>query len=315
MSIFAGKRVLVTGGNGFLGSRIVSNLKSHHAFVTSPSSKEYDLVSIDQSWKLFDKCNPDFVIHCAAVVGGIGANRKSPATFFYKNLQMGLNVIEMTRLFKTGKIVVVGTICSYPKMCPIPFKESDLWNGFPEETNAPYGIAKKALLTMLQAYRQEYGLHGIYLMPVNMYGPKDNFDPATSHVIPSIIKKILEAMRDSRNTVHLWGTGKPTREFLYVDDAAEAILLALEKYDSSEPMNIGTGIEISIHDLAKKVAANLCYKGKFVWDSNMPDGQPRRCLDVSHAEKMLGWKAKTSFDEGLQVTVDWYLHAVETEKR
>ena len=309
MSFWKNKKVIVTGGAGFLGSRIVKRVKDAGATVLVPRSAAVDLVKSDNAFSLFDTFTPDIVIHCAAKVGGIGANAKHPATFFYQNLMMGVNVVEMCRLFHVPKLVLIGTICSYPKITPVPFRECDLWNGYPEETNAPYGIAKKALLTMAQAYRAEHKLNAIYLLPVNLYGPGDNFATDSSHVIPAIIRKVHEAKANGDREIVCWGTGKPTREFLYVDDAAEAIVLAAEKYDKPEPMNIGAGFEITIKDLVNAIARLMHYHGGIKWDASKPDGQPRRCLDTTKAAREIGWKAKTQFLDGLQAEIDWYVKA------
>lgn len=301
-----GKKVLVTGGAGFLGTRLCERVKNLGGKLYVPRSKVTDLVKPDDAWKLFDTCAPDVVIHAAAKCGGIGANQENPGKFFYDNMMMGLNVIHFSNLFKVEKVVIIGTICAYPKMTTVPFKETDLWNGYPEETNAPYGIAKKALLVMSQAYRKQYNLNSIYLLPVNLYGPGDNFEKDSSHVIPALIRKFIEAKVKGDKEVVCWGTGKPTREFLYVEDAADGVIAATLKYNDPEPMNIGAGFEISIKDLSNKVAKMTGYKGAIRWDTTKPDGQPRRCLDTSKAERECGWKASTSFDAGLQRTVDWF---------
>lgn len=302
------KRIVVTGGAGFLGGFVVSKLAERGCRnVSVPRSKDYDLVNINDVRRLYKDLTPDIVIHLAAVVGGIGANRENPGKFFYDNLMMGVQLIEEGRLSGIGKFVCLGTICSYPKFTPVPFKEEDLWNGYPEETNAPYGIAKKALLIQLQAYRQQYGFQGIYLLPVNLYGPYDNFDPKSSHVIPALIKKCIDAVEEGRDEIIVWGTGKATREFLYVEDAAEGIVLATERYNGDEPVNLGAGFEISIKDLVDKIVKITGFKGKITWDASKPDGQPRRMLDTSKAEKFFGFKAGTDFDEGLRKTVKWYM--------
>ena len=300
------KKVLITGGGGFLGRNIVEKIKGKGAILQIPRSKECDLVKPDNAWKMFESGTPDIVIHAAAVCGGIGANQKHPGKFFYDNMMMGLNVIHMAHLFKVEKIITIGTVCAYPKLAAVPFRESDIWSGYPEETNAPYGIAKKSLMVMSQAYRNEYGLNSIYLIPVNMYGPGDNFHTDTSHVIPALIKKFYEAKKANLKEVVCWGTGKATREFLYANDAAEAIVLAGEKYDKPEPMNLGNGFEISINRIAVMIADKIGYDGKIRWDTTKPDGQPRRCLDTSMAIKELGWTAKTTLDEGLDKTINWY---------
>jgi GDP-L-fucose synthase len=301
------KRIVVTGGGGFLGRFVVEKLKEKgcdNIFV--PRSKEYDLVEKENVRKLYRNTQPNIVIHLASVVGGIGANRENPGRFFYDNLMMGAQLIEEGRNYGIEKFVCIGTICAYPKFAPIPFREEDLWNGYPEETNAPYGIAKKALLVQLQAYRQQYGFKGIYLLPVNLYGPFDNFDPKTSHVIPALIKKCFDAIKEGEEEIVVWGTGKATREFLYVEDCAEGIVLAAERYDDSEPVNLGAGFEISIKDLVAKIIELTGFRGKVVWDTTKPDGQPRRMLDTGRAEKYFGFKAKTDFNEGLQRTIKWY---------
>jgi len=315
MDFWKSKKVLVTGGAGFLGSHLVKKLKQRgceNIFI--PLIEKYNLIDIEAIKRLYQDAKPDIVIHLAAVVGGIGANRENPGKFFYDNIMMGVQMMEQGRQFGVEKFVALGTICCYPKFTPVPFKEEDLWNGYPEETNAPYGLAKKMLLVQSQAYRQQYGFDSIFLMPVNLYGPGDNFDPQSSHVIPAIIKKCFDAQKSSTNspfTIHhspitVWGTGKPTREFLYVEDAAEGILLATEKYNKSDPINLGAGFEISIRDLVRLIAKLTGFKGKIVWDTAKPDGQPRRCLDTSKAEKEFGFKAKTLFEEGLKRTIEWY---------
>jgi len=306
------KRILVTGGAGFLGSFVVEKLKQRgcpNIFV--PRSKEYDLVQIEAVKRLYKDSKPDLVIHLAAKVGGIGANQKNPGKFFYDNLIMGVQLMEEGRKFGIEKFVALGTICCYPKFTSVPFKEEDLWNGYPEETNAPYGLAKKILLVQSQAYHQQYGFNSIFLMPVNLYGPGDNFDPKSSHVIPALIKKCFDAIKNNKNEIVVWGTGKATREFLYVEDAAEGILLAIEKYDKPEPVNLGAGFEISIKDLVELIVKLTGFKGRIIWDTTKPDGQPRRCLDTSKAEKEFGFKAKTSLGEGLKKTINWYLHNKE----
>jgi GDP-L-fucose synthase len=302
------KRVVVTGGAGFLGSYVVEKLRARgveNIFV--PRRAAYNLITEEAIMRLYETARPHVVIHLAATVGGIGANRDNPGRFFYENLMMGAQLVEHARQFGVGKFVAIGTICSYPKWAPIPFREEDLWNGYPEETNAPYGIAKKAILVQLQAYRQQYALNGIYLLPVNLYGPRDNFDDQTSHVIPALIKKCLHAVRVGDDEIVAWGTGKVTREFLYAEDAAEGIVLATERYNEDEPVNLGAGFEISIKDLVELIAAITNFRGKIIWDTTKPDGQPRRMLDTSRAEKAFGFKAKTSFEEGLKRTVQWYI--------
>jgi GDP-L-fucose synthase len=307
MSFWKDKKVVVTGGNGFLGSFVVEKLKEQgckNIFV--PRSKEYNLVELEAVKRLYKDTKPDIVIHLAAKVGGIGANMEKPGEFFYDNLMMGVQLMEEGRKFGIEKFVALGTICCYPKFTPVPFKEEDLWNGYPEETNAPYGLAKKMLLVQSQAYRQQYGFNSIFLMPVNLYGPRDNFDPKSSHVIPALIKKCFDAIREGNDEIVVWGTGKATREFLYVEDAAEGIILATEKYNKSDPVNLGAGFEISIKDLVELIVKLTGFKGKIVWDTTKPDGQPRRCLDTSKAYKEFGFKAKTSFEEGLKKTIEWY---------
>lgn len=307
MSFWPDQRVVVTGGAGFLGSSVVEGLKRRGcAEVTIPRSSHYDLRKRDAIIRLFKDARPTMVLHLAAVVGGIGANRQHPGKFFYENAIMGVELIEQARQFQLPKLVVLGTICAYPKFTPVPFKEEDLWNGYPEETNAPYGIAKKALLVQCQSYRQEYGLNAIYLLPVNLYGPRDNFDPRSSHVIPALIKKCVDARNRGDKFIECWGTGTPTREFLYVEDAAEAILLAAERYNKPEPVNLGSGREISIKDLAALIANLTGFKGEIRWDTTKPDGQPRRCLDVQKAQREFGFRAKTPLEEGLRKTIEWY---------
>lgn len=301
------KRFLVTGGAGFLGSYFVEKLKKRGAIrIFVPRKKDYDIVRPDAVRRLYKDARPDIVVHLAAEVGGILANRSNPGKYFYDNLMMGVQMMEVGRLSGVEKFVAIGTICSYPKFTPVPFKEDDLWNGYPEETNAPYGQAKKMLLVQSQAYRQQYGFNSIFLMPVNLYGPRDNFDPETSHVIPGIINKCFAAVKNKEREIIIWGTGKPTREFLYVDDCAEAIVLAVERYDKPEPVNIGAGFEISIMDLTKMISTLCGFKGKIRRDLSKPDGQGRRRLDTSRAEKEFGFKAKTSFEKGLAATINWY---------
>lgn len=307
MSFWAGKKVVVTGGAGFLGRQVVAELQGRgakHVFV--PRRHEYDLVQYANVVRLYDDARPDLVIHLAARVGGIGANQENPGSFFYDNLMMGVQLMEVGRQVGLQKFVALGTICAYPKFTPTPFKEEDLWNGYPEETNAPYGLAKKMLLVQSQAYRQQYGFNSIYLLPVNLYGPGDNFDPASSHVIPAMILKLENALRSGHDEIELWGTGTPTREFLYVDDAARAIVLASELYDASEPVNIGSGREISIRDLARIVADATGFKGTFRWNRSKPDGQPRRALDTSKAERLFGFLAEMPLEVGIRKTVEWY---------
>jgi GDP-L-fucose synthase len=307
MSFWNGKRVVVTGGSGFLGKRVVDKLKEQSpAEIFVPRKQAYDLVQIENVRKLYREANPHIVLHLAGDVGGIGANRANPGRFFYNNLMMGVQLMECARTHGVQKFVALGTICAYPKLTPVPFHEDDLWNGYPEETNAPYGLAKKMLLVQAQAYRQQYGFNAIYLLPVNLYGPADNFDPQTSHAIPAIIKKCVDAVRTGANEIILWGTGSPTREFLYVDDAADAILTATERYEGDEPVNIGSGYEISIRDLATLVAKLTGFKGNITWNTSQPDGQPRRSLDVTKAERLFGFRARMPFEEGLKRTIDWY---------
>lgn len=307
MSWLSTKRILVSGGAGFLGTQVVKKLKEAGCKeIYAPRSKEYDLVNNENVRRLYLTLEPQVVIHLAAVVGGIGANRENPGVFFYDNLMMGAQLMEQGRLHNVEKFTAVGTICAYPKFTKVPFKEEDLWNGYPEETNAPYGLAKKMLLVQAQAYITQYNFNAIYLLPVNLYGPGDNFSPKSSHVIPAVIKKCFDAMNNREDRIIVWGTGNATREFLYVEDAAEAIVLATEKYNKPEPLNIGAGFEISIKDLANLIAKLTGFQGEIDWDTTKPDGQPRRCLDVSKAEIELGFKAKTSFEEGLRNTIEWY---------
>ncbi|MFA5553197.1 MAG: GDP-L-fucose synthase [Phycisphaerae bacterium] len=305
---FKDKRVVVTGGSGFLGKFVTEGLRQRGCEkILVPQIEDYDLVKIDDIRRMYDDMNPDIVIHLAAVVGGIGANREHPGKFFYENLMMGVQLIEQGRLRKIEKFVAIGTVCAYPKFTPVPFKEDDIWNGYPEETNAPYGLAKKMLLVQSQAYREEYGFNSIFLLPVNLYGPGDNFNPQSSHVIPALIKKCVDAVKAGDKYIECWGTGAASREFIYAADAAEGILLATEKYNGSEPVNIGAGFEITIKDLAEKIAGLAGFKGEIRWDSTKPDGQPRRCLDTSRAKKLFGFEAKTSFEDGLKNTIEWYL--------
>lgn len=307
MNWLARKRLLVTGGAGFLGKHVVRELERkgcREIFI--PRSKDYNFVWSEAVRRVYGDAKPDVVIHLAAVVGGIGANRENPGKFFYDNLMMGVQMMEQGRLFEIEKFVAIGTVCAYPKFTPVPFKEDDLWNGYPEETNAPYGLAKKMLLVQAQAYRQQYGFNAIYLLPVNLYGPEDNFDPQSSHVVPALIKKCVDAMENGEDRIVVWGTGQASREFLYVEDAAEAIVLATEKYDKPDPLNIGAGFEIKIKDLVSLVVELTGFRGEVVWDSTKPDGQPRRRLDVSRAAREIGFKAKTDFREGLRKTIEWY---------
>jgi GDP-L-fucose synthase len=301
------RRICVTGGEGFLGRRVVARLRERgyeDVFVARHS--EYDLVRGDDVARLYRDARPHVLLHLAAVVGGIGANLDNPARFFYENLMMGAQLIEAARLWGVEKFVQTGTICSYPKFTPVPFKEEDLWSGYPEETNAPYGVAKKALLVQGQAYRDQYGLNAIYLMPVNLYGPGDNFSPQSSHVIPALVRKFIEAVECGDPLVEVWGTGRATREFLYADDAAEGIIRAAECYDGREPVNLGTGVEISIRELAELIAAETGFDGEIIWDHAKPDGQPRRAVDTSRAIETFGFRAGTEFAEGLRRTIRWY---------
>jgi GDP-L-fucose synthase len=301
------KRVVVTGGAGFLGSHLVRRLEQmgcRNVFV--PIYHDYDLTRTDAIERLFAEHRPEVLIHLAAVVGGIGANRANPGQFFYENAIMGIHLIEAARRHGVEKTVVLGTICAYPKFTPVPFHEEDLWNGYPEETNAPYGIAKKALLVQCQAYREQYGMNAIFLLPVNLYGPGDNFHLESSHVIPALIRKCVEAVDGGHDEIVLWGDGSPTRDFLYVEDAAEGIILATEHYDKPLPVNLGSGMEISIGDLAAKIAGIVGFSGRIIWDATKPNGQPRRCLDVSRAERQFGFRATTPFDVGLRRTIEWY---------
>ncbi len=303
-----GKKILVTGGSGFLGSFVVEKLISRGApreNIFVPRSEEFNLVKWENCEKVVRGQN--LVIHLAALVGGIGANREHPGKFFYDNLTMGVQLMEAARLSGVEKFVAIGTICAYPKFTPVPFKEENLWDGYPEETNAPYGLAKKMLLVQAQAYRQEYDFNAVYLLPVNLYGPRDNFDPKSSHVIPALIKKVADAKNEGQDYIEAWGTGKATREFLYVEDAALGIVLCAEKYDKPDPINLGAGMEISIKNLLELICRLMNFRGEIRWDTSKPDGQPRRMLDTSRAEKEFGFKAKTDFETGLKKTIDWYL--------
>lgn len=304
---WAEKRLCVTGGAGFLGKHLIANLQKRGAReIFVPTIEDYDLVDPDAIAQMLSDSKPDVIIHLAAHVGGIGANREHPAEFFYDNLMMGVQL--MHRAYETGveKFVAIGTVCAYPKFTPVPFREDDLWIGYPEETNAPYGLAKKMLLVQSQAYRDQYGYNSIFLLPVNLYGPGDNFNPASSHVIPALIRKCVEAEESKAEEIVVWGDGSPTREFIYVTDAAQGIALAAERYNESDPVNIGSGFEISIKDLAEKIARMTGFQGKLVWDTSKPNGQPRRALDVSRAREKFGFEAQTDFEEGLQKTIDWY---------
>jgi GDP-L-fucose synthase len=307
-SPLAGKRICVTGGGGFLGSFVVEELARrgcHDVFV--PRRRDYDLTTTPGVEKLFADARPEVLFHLAATVGGIGANRESPGRFFYENAVMGIQVIEYARRHGVQKIIVVGTTCSYPKFTPVPFREESLWAGYPEETNAPYGIAKIALLAQCQAYRQQYGMNAIYLLPVNLYGPRDNFDPRSSHVIPALIRKCLDAKRSGAPSITCWGDGSATRAFLYAPDAAEGLVLAAERYDGADPANLGTGEEVSIRDLVETIAGLSDYQGKILWDASQPNGQPRRSVDSSRAEQRFGFRAHTPLAEGLAATIAWYL--------
>lgn len=304
---FESRRIVVTGGAGFLGSFVIEKLKGRGCTnILIPQIQDYDLVKIEDIRRMYDAMKPDIVIHLAAVVGGIGANREHPGEFFYKNLMMGVQLIEEARLRRLEKFVAIGTVCAYPKFTPVPFKEDDIWNGYPEETNAPYGLAKKMLLAQSQAYRQEYGFNSIFLLPVNLYGPRDNFNPESSHVIPALIKKCVDAIESGQKFIECWGTGRASREFIYADDAAEGIVLATERYNGSDAVNIGAGFEITIKDLVELIAELTGFKGEIRWDATKPDGQPRRCLDTSRAKALFGFEAKTGFREGLKATIEWY---------
>ncbi len=303
----ASKRIVVTGGAGFLGKHLIADLKNQGCTdVFVPRKRDYDLTEQSAVERLYEDAKPDLVFHLAAQVGGIGANQHNPGRFFYDNLQMGVHLIEVGRRVGVEKLVIAGTICAYPKHTPIPFREDELWNGYPEETNAPYGIAKKALLVMSEAYRQQYGLNSIVLFPVNLYGPHDNFDLESSHVIPAMIRKCVEAQREGKQTVTFWGDGSPTREFLYVEDCARAFSLAAEQYDSSHAINVGAGFEISMQDLASKIAAATSFTGEIIWDTTKPNGQPRRMLNTERAKQHFGFSAQTEFNDGLRKTISWY---------
>jgi GDP-L-fucose synthase len=307
MTFWARKKVIVTGGAGFLGSYVVKELQERNCQdIMVPRSRDYDLTEKAAIIRLYEQAQPDLVIHLAAVVGGIGANRQHPGRFFYDNALMGIQLLEHARRFGVEKFMVVGTVCSYPKFTPVPFREEELWNGYPEETNAPYGLAKKMLQVQAQAYRQEYGFNAISLLPVNLYGPGDNFHPETSHVIPALIRKFVTAVSTGQEKVFAWGTGKVSREFLYVEDAAKGIILAAERYDKPDPVNLGSGMEITIQDLAALIAALCGFHGRMQWDPLKPDGQPRRCLDTSRAEQEFGFRATMGFREGLRRTIAWY---------
>jgi GDP-L-fucose synthase len=312
MGFWVHKRVLVTGGAGFLGSHVVDKLRARGCSqIVVPRSKEYDLCEKDAIVALLHEAQPHLIIHLAAVVGGIGANRQHPGKFFYDNAMMGIQLIEQARRCGVDKFVCVGTVCSYPKYTPVPFKEVDLWEGYPEETNAPYGLAKKMLLVQLQAYRQEYAFNGVYVVPVNLYGPRDNFDLETSHVIPALLRKCVEAQRQGESHILAWGSGEVTREFLYVEDAAEGIILAAERYEQSAPVNLGSGQEITIRDLANLIGEVAGFQGMIAWDTSRPDGQPRRCLDTTAAWQAFGFRAATPLRDGLAKTMQWYVRHSE----
>ena len=306
MTVLSAQRIMVTGGDGFLGKFVVKKLTDRGCTVFVPTIDKYNLLEMDSVKRAFTDGRPDVVIHLAAKVGGIGITREKPAESFYENIMMGLQTMEQARLASVKKFLALGSVCAYPKNIPVPSKEEYLWDGYPEETNAPYGLAKKMLLVQAQAYRQQYGFNAIYLLPVNLYGPGDNFNPQSSHVIPALIKKCCDAIDNGDSSIVVWGSGKPTREFLYVEDAAEAIVLATEKYDKPDPVNLGSGFEISISELVNLITRLTGFRGKLAWDSSKPDGQPRRKFDTSRAEKEFGFKAKTSFEEGLKKTIDWY---------
>jgi GDP-L-fucose synthase len=306
MPDLAARRVLVTGGNGFLGRQVVKRLEAAGALVTAPRHDDFDLRTREGVDGALAEARPELVVHLAAVVGGIGANREYPGRFFYDNAMMGIQLMEAARLANVTKYVQVGTVCSYPKFTPVPFREEDLWNGYPEETNAPYGLAKKMLLVQAQAYRQQYGFNAIYLIPVNLYGPGDNFDPGSSHVIPALIKKCVDATEAGAEAIDVWGTGSASREFLYVEDAANGIVLAAERYDGGEPVNLGIGSEIKIRELVGLIARLTGFSGEIRWDPSKPDGQPRRAIDTRRAREWFGFTAGTPFEEGLRRTIDWY---------
>ncbi len=313
---FEDNKIVVTGGAGFLGGYVTEGLRKRGCKnILVPKIEDYNLVNISDIERMYDDMRPDIVIHLAAVVGGIGANREHPGEFFYKNLMMGVQLIEQGRLRGIEKFVALGTICAYPKFTPVPFREEDLWNGYPEETNAPYGLAKKMLLVQSQAYRAQYGFNSIFLLPVNLYGPGDNFDPASSHVIPALIKKCVDAIEEGKKHIECWGTGEVSREFIYVADAAEGILLATEHYNGARPVNIGAGFEITIKVLAERIVKLTGFEGEIRWDSSKPDGQPRRRLDVSRAKELFGFEAKTDFEEGLKATIEWYRKSRQTDKK
>lgn len=306
MNFWTDKPVLVTGGHGFLGKHLTAQLRALGAKVTAPKQQDYDLVKADAIKKLYQENSTELVIHLAARVGGIGANREHPGSFFYDNLMMGVQLMHEAYLRKIPKFVALGTVCAYPKHTPVPFKENDLWSGYPEETNAPYGLAKKMMLVQSQGYREEYGFNSIFLLPVNLYGPGDNFDPKSSHVIPALIKKCVDAVANGDDEIVVWGDGSATREFLYVEDAAQGIIMAAESYDKSDPVNLGSAFEISIKDLVNVIAKESGFKGNITWDTTKPNGQPRRKLDTSRAEREFGFKSSTTFEDGLRETIEWY---------
>ena len=308
MSFWLNQRVVVTGGTGFLGSRVTARLQSLGCHdVAAIGRSDYDLRQVDDVARLYRDTSPTMVIHLAAIVGGIGANQARPAEFFLDNLLMGVHVVDQAWRAHVAKAVIVGTVCAYPKFAPVPFREDDIWNGYPEETNAPYGLAKKALLVQSQAYRQQYGFNSIFLLPTNLYGPGDNFDPRTSHVIPALIRKCVEAMEAGRDSIDIWGDGSATRDFLYVEDAVDGILLAAERLNDSKPVNLGSGQEVSIAEIATRIAKAVGFKGRLAWDASKPNGQPRRRLDTTRARAQFGFDPQTPFDAGLQRTVEWYL--------
>lgn len=305
-----GRRVLITGGHGFLGSHLVAGLEERGADVVAPTHADFDLVDRDQIVAMYEQHPSEMVIHLAAVVGGIGINREHPGRFFYENLMMGAQLIEYARRFEIPKFVALGTVCAYPKHTPVPFSEEDLWDGYPEETNAPYGLAKKMMLVQSESYRQEYGYNSIFLLPVNLYGPGDNFDPASSHVIPALIKKCVDAVSSGAGYIEVWGDGSASREFLFVHDAVEGIVLAAERYDESVPVNLGSSFEIKIKDLVEIIAKHTGFDGEIRWDTSKPNGQPRRKLDTSRAERAFGFRSRTQFEDGLRETVDWYVNSL-----